>query len=51
MYRLLGIKNCDLLNHMEYDCEHRPLEMIMICLSELNWVMLDVLELHACNCS
>ena len=29
---------------MEYNCEHRPLEMIMICSSELYWVMSDVLN-------
>ena len=23
----IGNKNCDLLNYMEYNCEHRPLEM------------------------
>ena len=38
--QLYGIKLC---------C--KPLEMIMICSIELNRVMLDVLELHACNCS
>ena len=29
---------------MEYNCEHMPLEMIMICSSELHWVMSDVLN-------
>ena len=30
---------------MEYNCEYRPLEMkFMICSSELNWVMIDVLN-------
>ena len=29
----------------------KPLVMIMICSIELNWVMLDVLKLHVCNCS
>ena len=29
---------------MEYNYVYRPLEMIMICSSELNWVMIDVLN-------
>ena len=29
----------------------KPLVIIMICSIELSWVMIDVLELHACNCS
>ena len=33
MTQLHGIKLC-----------YKPLEMIMICSSELNWVMLDVLN-------
>ena len=37
---------------MEYNCEYRPLEMkFMICSSELNWVMVDIIKLHVCNCS
>ena len=44
--------NCDLLNYMEYNCEYRPLEMkFIICSSELNWVMVDIIELHVYNCS
>ena len=29
----------------------KPLVIIMICSIGLSWVMIDVLELHACNCS
>ena len=52
VYRPLGIKkivNCSIIwNIMEY----RPLEMkCMICSSERIWVMVDIIELHVCNCS
>ena len=38
MTQLHGIKLC-----------YKPLEMIMICSSELIWVMVVIIELHACN--
>ena len=40
MTQLYGIQLC---------C--KPLVIVMICSIELSWVMIDVLELHACNCS